>query len=130
MITLDTSAIFSLINRRDKDHQRVVQTLQSVAPPYVIATGTLSEIAYLLEQRLGQHVLLQFLADIQSGAFKLDQDTNFARVHQLVSKYADLPLGLSDALVIECAERRGRAVLTLDSHFWIVAKEGAIQVMP
>ena len=121
MITLDTSAVFTLLNAKDQDHQRVWTAW---------LTGILAEIAYLLEQRLGQAVLLAFLSDIRNAAFKLDHETGWARVETLVSRYADLPLGLADALVIECAERRGGQVLTLDKHFWIVAKEGTLQVSP
>jgi uncharacterized protein len=94
------------------------------------STGILAEIAYLLEPLLEQAVLLAFLSDIKNAAFKLDHETDWARVETLVGRYADLPLGLADALVIECAERRGGQVLTLDKHFWIVAKEGTLKVSP
>jgi uncharacterized protein len=130
VITLDTSAVFTLLNVKDQDHQRVRAAWLAARPPYFIPTGILAEIAYLLEQRLGQAVLLVFLSDIKNAAFKLDHETDWARVETLVSRYADLPLGLADALVIECAERRGGQVLTLDKHFWIVAKEGTLQVSP
>ncbi len=130
MITLDTSAVFTLLNAKDQDHQRVRAAWLAVRPAYFIPTGILAEIAYLLEQRLGQAVLLAFLSDIKNAAFKLDHETDWARVETLVGRYADLPLGLADALVIECAERRGGQVLTLDKHFWIVAKEGTLKVSP
>jgi uncharacterized protein len=130
VITLDTSAVFTLLNAKDQDHQRVRTAWLAARPPYFIPTGILAEISYLLEQRLGQAVLLAFLSDIKNAAFKLDHETDWARVETLVGRYADLPLGLADALVIECAERRGGQVLTLDKHFWIVAKEGTLQVSP
>ena len=130
MITLDTSAVFTLSNSKDKDHQRIKAALLAARPPFIIPTGILAEIAYLLEQRLGQAVLLAFLSDIKNAAFKLDHESNWPRVETLVSRYANLPLGLADALVIECAERRGGQVLTLDKHFWVVAQEGVLQVLP
>jgi predicted nucleic acid-binding protein len=40
----------------------------------------------------------------------------------------NLPLGLTDALVIACAERNGGEVLSLDEHFWIVSGEGKLKM--
>ena len=50
-------------------------------------------------------------------------------MRQLVSRYADLPLGYADAAMIACAERRGRRVLTLGAHLDVVAKEGTFAVV-
>jgi predicted nucleic acid-binding protein len=49
----------------------------------------------------------------------------------LIGRYADLPLGLTDAMVVACTERNGGRVLTLDRrHFGVVAGEGTITVLP
>ncbi len=84
MITLDTSAVFTSLNAKDQDHQRVRAAWLAVRPPYFIPTRILAEIAYLLEQRLGQAVLLAFLSDIKNAAFKLAHETDWARVETLV----------------------------------------------
>jgi uncharacterized protein len=129
--TLDTSAIFTLLNRTDQDHERVLSALRTAKPPFYLPSGILAEIAYLIEQRLGQRVLLAFLSDLRKGNFVLDCGENdLPRVEELVARYEDLPLGLADALVIACAERRGGKVLSLDKHFWVVANEGGLQVAP
>lgn len=131
MTTLDSSVLFALLNRKDRDHERVVAALRAAKPPFYIPTGILAEIAYLIEQRLGQTVLLAFLSDITKGNFILDcGETDLPRVETLVARYEDLPLGLADALVIACAERRGGKVLSLDTHFWVVAGEGTLTVAP
>jgi predicted nucleic acid-binding protein len=39
-------------------------------------------------------------------------------------------LAFADAAVVECAERHGGRVMTLDGHFAIVAREGRIAVLP
>ena len=67
-----------------------------------------------------------------SGRFVLDcGEHDFSRVRHLVRRYADLPLGLVDAAVIACAERNGGRVLTLDlRHFGVVAREGALTLLP
>ena len=95
-------------------------------------SGILAEIGYLVERRLGVTVLEAFLLDLEQRAFVLaNSEDDLARVRELVGRYADLPLGLSDATLIACAERHERKVLTLDRrHFGVVAREGKIEILP
>ena len=132
MIALDTSALFALLNRRDPDHERVRVALMTDRGPYVVPLGIMAEIAYLVEQRLGQRVLDLFLADLESGAYAIDCGENdLPRVRALVQRYQDLPLGYADAAVIACAERCGGRVMTLDLRdFGIVAREGKLSLLP
>lgn len=132
IVTLDTSALFALLNRRDPDHESVTQALLADRGPYLVPTGILAEIGYLIEQRLGLDILDAFLADLEQRAFLLEPpDEDLARVRELVRRYADLPLGFADAAVIACAERHGGSVLTLDTrHFGTVAREGTITPLP
>ena len=132
VVTLDTSALFALLNQRDPDHESVTEALLADRGPYLVPAGILAEIGYLIEQRLGLDVLDAFLADLEQRAFVLEPtDNDLARVRELVRRYADLPLGLADAAVIACAERHGGTVLTLDArHFGTVAREGTITLLP
>jgi uncharacterized protein len=126
VITLDTSALYALINRRDTSHERIKRALLAEGGPYLVPVGILAEITYLVERRVPM-ALDPFLADLQSGAFSLDCGLDdLPRIRQLVRRYADLPLGYGDATVVACAERNGRRVLTLDAHFGVVAREGAV----
>ena len=101
------------------------------SPPYLIPTGILAEIAYMLERGRQYAILDAVLADVESGYYELDcGDENIARIRHLIERYADLPLGFADACVIACAERHGGSVLSLDRDFWIVAREGAIKILP
>lgn len=132
MITLDTSALFALLNRRDPAHGAAVQVLEADPGPYLVPAATLGEVAYLVEERLGKRVLDLLLADLQSGAFALDcGEDDLGRARELVRRYADLALGFVDAAVIACAERSGGRVLTFDRRdFGVVGAEGAITVLP
>ena len=129
MITIDTSALFVLLNRRDPDHEAAKRALDSAGRPYLVPSGILAEIMYLLEQRMPATVD-RLLVDLESGAFGLDcGDRDLTRIRELVGRYADLPLGFADATVIACAERNGGLVLTFDMRdFGIVAREGRIQL--
>lgn len=133
MITLDTSGLFALINRADPDHTRAKSTLFADPGPYLVPAGILAEIAYLIERRLGVEVLESFIEDLTNGAFSFEcGEEDLPRVRELISRYADLSLGFSDAAVVACAERAsdGR-MLTLDRrHFDVVAREGNITPLP
>ena len=131
MITLDTSGLFTLLNSRDPDHKPAKQALLDAGGPYLVPSGILAEIAYLVEQRMPA-ALDPFLADLESSAFALDcGEDDVPRIRELVGRYADLSLGFADAAVIACAERSGGLVLTFDRQdFGVVAREGKIQVMP
>lgn len=132
MITCDTSALLALVNRRDRDYARVRSAAEQAGSPFIVPAATLGEVAHFIEARMTLLVLETFLADLEAGRYDLDAgNTDFARVRRLVRRYADLPLGLVDAAVIACAERRGGRVLTLDRrHFDVVAREGTIEILP
>jgi hypothetical protein len=132
VITLDSSAVFALLNRRDPDHRRVKSTLQKDQGPYLIPAAILGEIAYLVEERLGSNVMDLFLADLASGAYSLDcGEEELPRARQLAKKYTDLPLGFMDAAVAACAEANGNRVLTLDNRdFSVVGKETGLTILP
>jgi predicted nucleic acid-binding protein len=132
MITLDTSAIIALLDRRDRDHRVVTATLRAESAPYLVPASVLGEVGYFIEARLGQGVLAAFLDDLTSGAFTLDcGEADLGRVAELTARYADLPLGLVDASVIACAERNLYRTLTLDQRdFGIVAREVPLALLP
>ena len=132
MITLDTSALYALLNRRDRAHEAAVQEFENDPGPYLVPAATLGEIAFLVEERLGIQVLDLLLADLESGAYTIDcGEADLGRTRELVARYADLSLGYVDAAVIACAERSGGRVLTFDLRdFGVVAAEGTITVLP
>ncbi len=132
MITLDTSGLFALMNRRDPAHSRARKALLDDPGPYLVPAAVLGEITYLLERRYGMRILDALLADLESGTFRVEcGDDDVARVRVLVNRYAGLPLGFADAAVIACAERSGGAVLSLDRRdLGVVAREGRILVLP
>lgn len=132
MITLDTSGLLALLDRKDPDHERAAGVLHADRGPYLVPAETLGEVGYFVEAQYGQPVLDMLLSDLESGYFTLDCGSErLARVRMLAARYADLPLGLVDSAVIACAEQNGGKVLSLDRrHFGVVAKEGTIDVLP
>jgi uncharacterized protein len=132
VITLDSSALYALLNRRDHGHAAVLEVLLQDRGPHIVPAGILGEAAYLVETGLGMVVMDAFLADLEAGVFALDcGEGDLGRIRALANRYADLPLGFADAAVVACAERNGGQVLTLDRRdFGVVAHEGTITLLP
>ena len=132
VITMDTSALVALMDRREARHEGVRSALFADTGPYLLPAAILSEVAYLIELRVGSHALDPLLGDLEDGLLSFEcGEEDMGRVRALVTRYADLPLGLSDAAVIACGERNGGKVLTLDRRdFDVVAREGAITLLP
>ena len=133
MITMDTSGLYAIFNRRDVLHHQMKAARDADPGPYIVPSGILAEIAWMTERTLGVSVLAAFLLDLADGSYLTDcGDQDFRRVRQLVERYADLRLGYADAAVVACAERHGGRVLTCDQrHFSVVARgERSIIVVP
>jgi predicted nucleic acid-binding protein len=132
VIVLDTSGLLALIDAKETGHERARAALESDPGPYLVPTAILSEVGYLIEHRLGARVLDLFLGDLVAGAFELDfSDRDMPRIRELVSRYADLPLGLADGAVVACAERTGGSVMTFDRRtFDVVAAEIPLTLLP
>jgi predicted nucleic acid-binding protein len=95
-----------------------------------------TEVAYLLETRVGVTVEVRFLGDLAAGELVPAPVAapDWLRIAELVAAYRDLPLGTVDASVIAAAERLGiGAVATLDRrHFSVVrpAHVAALDLLP
>ena len=131
VITLDTSAIYSHLNRSDSHHLEAKALIENERGPLIIPFPILPELTYLIETRQGQAALDQFLRDVDRGVYLLDcGDRDIPRIRALAARYVDLPLGFADSAVVACAERRGGRVFTYDHrHFPAVAREGSIQIV-
>lgn len=131
MITLDTSGILAALNRVDRDHERAREALKADRGPLILPAGILAEAGYMVEVDLGAAVLRQFVSDLDDGYYELDcGEGDFKRIGELLERYADMQLGLADASVIACAERRGKRVLSFDRRDFVpVAREGTITLV-
>ncbi len=84
----------------------------------------ITEVAYLLQTRLGAEAEVRFLADLAEGNLIAEpvHPGDWIRIAELVARYRDLPLGTADASVVAAAERlQVQEVATLDRrHFNVV----------
>lgn len=132
MVVLDTSALFAALDRGQRQHRSVLDALRPHAGAFVVPVAILAEISHFIERDLGPTAASALARDIERGAYELDCGLDdWQRIRELVNRYNDLPLGIADAAVIACAERRKAPVATLDfRHFGTVAREGTISILP
>lgn len=84
----------------------------------------MAECAYLIQRQLGPAAETTLYQSIIDGSLQIEplNRDDWSRVAELVTAYADLPLGGTDASVIAVAERLGQScIATLDHrHFNVV----------
>src|SRR5438105_1540165 len=106
-----------MLNHLDADYGRVRAELATDRGPFIVPMAIMSEAAYIIEHRLLPLAIMTFLEDLESGEFVIDCGAgDLRRIRELIKRYADFPLGFSDAAVVACAERNGGRVLTLDQR--------------
>ena len=121
---VDTSFLFALTNQNDKSHTACVATAQNIRTRLIVPVTVLPEIAYLLDARLGHHIMRQFVKQIVNLGWSVESlnEGDLARAGELLEKYGDNRLDFVDATIVAIAERLNvRRVLTLDHrHFRII----------
>jgi predicted nucleic acid-binding protein len=125
VILLDTGPLVAAALSGDANHVRCTNLFTALhlnAEPMLVPSLVVTEVRYMLEREAGPRVEATFLRSLADGDFTVVdlEPADYARAAELVSVYADLPLGAVDAAVV--AERLGIGeVATLDRrHFTIV----------
>lgn len=124
---VDSGPLLAAANRADPDHRRCLEILRDTRLRLIIPALCVAEVAFLLGRRAGPGVESRFLKGLADWDVRAPAAREWPRIAQLVEKYADLPLGGTDASVISLAETVGTdVVITLDRrHFEVVRPEHA-----
>lgn len=121
MLIVDAGPLYAAAARRDKHHARSVELLSTAARPLLVPGLVVTEVSYLLSDRLGPDAELAFARSLAEAELVAEPvlDSDWGRIAELTERYLDLPLGIVDASIVALAERRGLDVIaTLDQrHF-------------
>ncbi|SFI09994.1 hypothetical protein SAMN05216275_101142 [Streptosporangium canum] len=124
MLICDTGLLYAAMNRKDQDHTRCLDLLETHPGPLILPGPVLAEVCWLLESRIGPAAEANFLQSIVDGELIMEPLTiaDVARMKALVVKYANFLLGTVDAAVIAVAERLGvQEIASIDHrHFGAV----------
>jgi predicted nucleic acid-binding protein len=119
MTTLvDASAIVALFDADELHHEQCRAALELSSGPLVTCEAVIAEACWLLRQfRRAQRDLL---LDVADGRYVVEYQLapRAEQVEQLVAKYANVPISLADACLVDMANihQTGR-IVTLDSDF-------------
>jgi uncharacterized protein len=124
VLIVDAGPLYAAAASRDKHHRRCVELLSSSPGLLLVPALVVTEVSYLLCDRIGPHAELAFARSIRLGELVVEPvlERDWARIVALTEQYLDLPLGIVDASVVALAERHGvDTIATLDHrHFGTV----------
>lgn len=124
MLVVDAGPLVAAAASRDRNHQRCVALLSQAARPLIVPALVVTEVAYFLGDRIGQSAEHAFARSLRDGELVVEpvEPFDWARIVELLDRYADLPLGVVDASVVATCERLNAiALATLDlRHFSVV----------
>lgn len=123
-LVADTSALLAFFDAGEPDHASVTRAIEASSGPLIVSPYVIAELDYLVLTRHGVAAQRAVLAELAGGAWELasmDQERLAAAVN-LVERYSDVPIGVTDASNIVLASAyRTRAIATLDRrHFSIL----------
>ena len=121
---VDTTVLLSFFNRKEPAHATVSAMIGATDEPLVVSPYVLAELDYFLLTRSGVQQELLALRTLLEPAWEIAKvtDAHLAQAVDLVEKYADEKIGLTDAVnIVLASEYRTRRIATLDHrHFRVL----------
>jgi len=128
VIVLDTSGLLAAIDGSQRQHVEAAAAIRASSGPLLLSPFVLAELDCLLTTRVSQEAALALLGQVAAGAYRLETMAadDIARASEIIVKYRDLQIGITDASLVVLAERHGTLdVLTLDErHFRAITGPG------
>ena len=118
MLIVDAGPLYAAAATRDRHHERCVDLLSRSPRPLLVPALVLTEVSYLLSDRIGPHAELALARSLAAGELIVEPvlDSEWDRIAELTEHYVDLPLGMVDASVITLAERHGADTIASLDH--------------
>jgi hypothetical protein len=125
---VDAGPLYAATDTDDDHHLPALDVLERGDLQLVVPALCVAEASYLVQKRLGSAAERDFLAGLAHLDVVAPNPDDFLRMAELVERYADWPLGGTDASILALAERLATTtVVTLDHrHFGaLVTRSGA-----
>ncbi|MSU77975.1 MAG: PIN domain-containing protein [Gemmataceae bacterium] len=119
-VLVDTGFIVARLDRREQYHAECLEALDSLDDRMITCEAVIVESCYLLRHVAGTRDAI--LENIRQGILQIPYalTSRSAEVGVLLRKYADVPMDLADACLVDLATQTGSGrILTLDSDFKI-----------
>ncbi|MBX3084396.1 MAG: PIN domain-containing protein [Anaerolineae bacterium] len=116
-ILIDSSFLYELHNPKTFFRTQVAQFVQVEKRPRIVPDVVLTEGAYLIRQRIGQHAVIRFLTTVDILGFQFEPVTgsDLKRAGQIMNHYRDADFDFVDCCIMAISERLNiTTVYTLD----------------
>jgi len=121
VIIVDTSALLAMHDPREKSHLELRKIAQSRKQELIISPYVVAESDYMISKANSSEFSLRALNNLLIAPFELVQLTtvDFITATEVMAKYQDLNIGITDASLIALAARfETSKIMTLDRrHF-------------
>jgi predicted nucleic acid-binding protein len=124
-VVVDSRPLIALFDAGDTHHRAALAFVRKCRASLLSTRAAITEAMYVLDESLEARKNL--LTWIQSGGLTLiePETDDFGRIIELMSKYADLPMDFTDAVIVALCERLGVSqVASVDRHFAIYRFKG------
>jgi uncharacterized protein len=123
LAVVDAGPLYAAADVDDQDHEASLAALGRADLRLVLPALVVAEATYFVGRRLGAPAESKFLKGLAELDVEGPNREDFERMAELTEKYADFPLGGTDASVVALAERLDAStIVTLDRrHFAAVA---------
>jgi predicted nucleic acid-binding protein len=116
---VDAGPLYAAVDAGERNHARCVEVMNRRDLEFVVPALVVDEVVHFIGLRLGAAKEAEFLRGLASVEVEAPTTEDWPRIADLVERYADFPLGGTDASVAVLAERLGTdLIVTLDRrHF-------------
>ena len=122
-IIIDTGPLVALLNRRERYHPWIRETVGSLATPFLTCESVIAEACFFLSRVHGGEDAVLKLMESGNLTIPFQLDAEVTEVRELIQRYRSVPMSLADACLVRMAELiPGSSVLTLDSDFFVYRK--------
>jgi len=134
LAVFDTGPLYAALDRDDNDHEACAALLRRGDLRPVIPALVVAEVSYLAATRLGAEIEATFISALSDFDVDSPPPQEYKRIAELIRRYANFPLGATDASVVALAERlQTPCVVTLDRRHFQAVKPAhceALQLLP
>jgi hypothetical protein len=136
VILVDTNFLVAIANGHDRYHTECLALAATIQTGFIVPVTVLPEAAYLIHDRLGHHVMREFIRQMTGPSWTIEslKADDLTRALEVLEIYRDNNLDFVDATLVAIAERLNiQRVLTLDQrHFRVIrpAHCPAFEILP
>lgn len=131
---VDTGPLYAAADADDDDHQASLRVLERRDLDLVVPALVVAEATYLIGRRLGPHAEAAFLRGLDGLEVEAPDRSDWPVMAALVERYADFPLGGTDASIAALADRLGTdLIITLDHRHFATLRSstgGSYRLLP